>query len=58
VVLLSGENDVMTPARKAAELATVVPGAKSVMLQRCGHMMMSEQPDAVLDALIAHLGAA
>jgi pimeloyl-ACP methyl ester carboxylesterase len=57
-LFLSGENDVMTPARKAAELAKLVPGAKSVTLPRCGHMMMSEQPDAVLDALIAHLGAA
>jgi pimeloyl-ACP methyl ester carboxylesterase len=57
-LFLSGENDVMTPARKAAELAKLVPGAKSVILPRCGHMMMSEQPDATLDALIAHLGAA
>jgi len=57
-LFLSGENDVMTPARKAAELAKLVSGAKSVTLERCGHMMMSEQPDAVLDALIAHLGAA
>ncbi len=57
-LFLSGESDVMTPARKAAELAKLVPGAKSVTLQRCGHMMMSEQPDAVLDTLIAHLGAA
>ena len=57
-LIVAGANDVMTPARKAAELAKLVPGAKSVTLDRCGHMMMSEQPDAVLDALIAHLGAA
>jgi pimeloyl-ACP methyl ester carboxylesterase len=57
-LFLSGENDVMTPARKAAELAKFVAGAKSIMLPRAGHMMMSEQPDATLDALIAHLGAA
>ena len=57
-LFLSGESDVMTPARKAAELAKLVRGAKSVTLARAGHMMMSEQPDATLDALIAHLGAA
>ncbi|MFN3744517.1 MAG: alpha/beta fold hydrolase [Hyphomicrobiaceae bacterium] len=57
-LFLSGESDVMTPARKAAELAKLVPGAKSITLRRCGHMMMSEQPDAVLDALIGHLSAA
>lgn len=57
-LFLSGANDVMTPARKAAELAKLIPQSKSVTLAGCGHMMMSEQPDAVLDALIAHLGAA
>ncbi len=57
-LFLSGESDVMTPARKSAELAKLVPGAKSITLPRSGHIMMSEQPDATLDALIAHLGAA
>ena len=57
-LFLSGESDVMTPARKAAELAKLVTGAKITALPRSGHMMMSEQPDATLDALIAHLGAA
>ncbi len=57
-LFLSGESDVMTPARKAAELAKHVRDAKSVTLKRAGHMMMTEQPDATLDALIAHLGAA
>ena len=36
----------------------IMPQAKSVTLPGCGHMMMSERPDAVLDALIAHFGAA
>lgn len=57
-LFLSGASDVMTPARKAAELAKLVAGAKGVTLPRAGHIMMSEQPDATLDALIAHLGAA
>jgi hypothetical protein len=37
-------------------LAKLVAGAKSETLPRAGHIMMSEQPDATLDALIAHLG--
>ena len=57
-LFLSGSGDVMTPARKAAELARLIPQSKSVTLAGCGHMMMSEQPDAVLDALIAQFGAA
>ena len=56
-LFLSGASDVMTPARKAAELARLIPQSKSVTLAGCGHMMMSEQPDAVLDALIAHFRA-
>jgi pimeloyl-ACP methyl ester carboxylesterase len=57
-LFVSGASDVMTPARKTAQLAKLVPHSRSVTLEHCGHMMMSEQPDAVLDALIAHLGAA
>jgi pimeloyl-ACP methyl ester carboxylesterase len=57
-LVLSGANDVMTPARKGAELAKLIPGARTQTLAQCGHMMMSEQPDATLDALIAHFGAA
>jgi pimeloyl-ACP methyl ester carboxylesterase len=57
-LILSGASDVMTPARKAAELAKLITRSKSVTLDGCGHMMMTEQPDAVLDALIAHFGAA
>ncbi|MGE5513003.1 MAG: alpha/beta fold hydrolase [Bacteroidota bacterium] len=49
--------DVMTPPKKGAELAALIAGAKTTLLPQCGHIMMAEAPDAVLDALIAHLGA-
>jgi pimeloyl-ACP methyl ester carboxylesterase len=42
----------MTPSRHAAELVEAVKGARFVALPACGHMMMVEQPDATLDALI------
>jgi pimeloyl-ACP methyl ester carboxylesterase len=48
----------MTPARKGAELAALVAVAKVTTIPGCGHIMMAEAPDAVLDALKAHLGAA
>jgi pimeloyl-ACP methyl ester carboxylesterase len=51
-------NDVMTPAKKGTELAALIAGAKTTLIPDCGHIMMAEAPDAVLDALIAHLGAA
>ena len=52
VLLVLGEHDAMTPPRGAVELGAAIPGAKTVMLEGCGHMMMAEQPDQVLDALI------
>ena len=45
----------MTPARHAAKLVETIKGAQLVVLPDCGHMMMVEQPDATLDALVAFL---
>ncbi len=53
-----GSDDVMTPAKKGAELAALITGAKVTTIPRCGHIMMAEAPDAVLDALKTHLGTA
>jgi pimeloyl-ACP methyl ester carboxylesterase len=46
-----GERDVMTPARGAQEIAAAIPGAKTVTLPGCGHNLMGEKPDEVLDLL-------
>ena len=54
-LLLLAAHDAMTPARAAAPLAGAIPGARVTTLPACGHMMMAEQPDAVLDALISIL---
>ena len=56
-LLLLGDSDVMTPARKGQELAKLIANARCVTLPACGHMMMQEKPDATLDALIAHFGS-
>ncbi len=50
-LVVVGELDRMTPARQGARLAAAIPGATLVTLERCGHMMMVEQPDATRDAL-------
>ena len=52
-LLILGRQDLMAPPRAATDLLKAIPGAKSVVLEDCGHMMLAEQPDAVLDALIA-----
>jgi pimeloyl-ACP methyl ester carboxylesterase len=51
--VVSGDLDRMTPARQGARLAEAIEGARFVSLPGCGHMMMVEQPDATLDALVA-----
>ena len=54
-LLLLGERDAMTPAKAAKPLAEAIPGARVTTLEGCGHMMMAERPDEVLDALISVL---
>jgi len=56
VCILSGKRDVMTPPRAARALVDALKKAdasvRTVELE-AGHALMSEQPDAVLDALFA-----
>jgi len=49
--LVLGERDMMTPARAGMELAAALPNARVVALKAAGHMLMSERPDEVLDAV-------
>jgi pimeloyl-ACP methyl ester carboxylesterase len=49
--LILGEKDMMTPARAGKALAAAIPQARTVLLPATGHMVMSERPDELLDAL-------
>ncbi|HYL33919.1 MAG TPA: alpha/beta hydrolase [Stellaceae bacterium] len=51
VLLLSGVQDRMTPAAKADGFSRHFSQGHSVVLPGCGHMLMIEQPVAVLDSL-------
>lgn len=53
VVLAS--RDLMAPPKSAQALIAALPQPKVVTLPECGHAMMTEQPDAVLDALRAFI---
>jgi pimeloyl-ACP methyl ester carboxylesterase len=55
-LLLLGARDQMTPPRRATDLAAKIAGSRTVILPASGHSMMSEEPDRVLDELIAFLG--
>jgi len=50
-LLLLGEQDMLTPRRATKAIVERIADVRSVVLPGCGHMMTTEQPDAVLDAL-------
>jgi pimeloyl-ACP methyl ester carboxylesterase len=51
-LVIIGAHDAMTPPRAGRQLAELIGGARTVTIPDCGHMMMAEAPDAVLDALM------
>lgn len=52
VLFIFGSKDLMTPARSTKGLTTAIAHGQVVQVD-AGHALMSEQPDAVLDALFA-----
>jgi len=50
-LLIVGARDLMAPPRNTDALVAALPDKKVVTLPGCGHALMAEQPDAVLDAL-------
>ena len=51
VLLLLGEQDMLAPPRGTGQLAAALPDGRSVTIPGCGHFMLGERPEAVLDAL-------
>ena len=54
-LVVIGTQDVMTPPKQGRALAGMIADCRKVVIRDCGHMMMQEAPDAVLDALIESL---
>jgi len=48
---LKRARDLMAPAKNARALIAGFAAAKAITIPDCGHALMAEQPDAVLDAL-------
>lgn len=57
-VVVCGRDDQITPLELSEEMASTVPGARLVVIERCGHMSTLERPDEVTAALAAWLAAA
>ena len=55
-LMLSGNQDMMTPPRASRAMMAHLPEGRFEAVTNCGHMMMAEQPDRVLDALVEFLG--
>jgi pimeloyl-ACP methyl ester carboxylesterase len=54
-LVIVGDGDKVTPPEVAEELAQGIRGAELRVLDTCGHLSALEQPQAVSDALLAHL---
>lgn len=50
-LLLLGKRDMMTPPKAASTLSKTIAGCRVVQIENCGHALMAEQPDAVLESL-------
>ena len=57
VLLILGQRDLMAPAKNAAALTAALTGCRVVTVPDCGHSLMTEAPDTVLDALREFLSA-
>jgi len=55
VLILAGDQDVMTPPDGVAPIVAAAPDATAVVVEGSGHMLMVERPDVVDDALIRFL---
>lgn len=55
ILFISGAQDKMAPPKLAQKQANNNPLAEIVILPKCGHNIMSENPDGVRDALNQHI---
>lgn len=56
-LLILGGRDLMAPAKNAQSLIVALAERRVVTLADCGHSVMTEAPDAVLDALRDFIGS-
>jgi pimeloyl-ACP methyl ester carboxylesterase len=56
-LVVVGEQDVLTPPDRAAEIAAGIPYARHVVVPDCGHLSTLEQPETLTQALVDFLEA-
>jgi pimeloyl-ACP methyl ester carboxylesterase len=55
VTVVMGDRDRLIPPRLGAELAAEIPGARLVMVEGAGHVLMLERPDVVNEVIAGML---
>ncbi|MEV4922261.1 alpha/beta fold hydrolase [Streptomyces roseoverticillatus] len=58
VVVVAGDKDLLTPSEHSEAIAEVLPGARLVLLEDTGHLVMLERPEVVIAQLGDLLAAA
>ncbi len=56
-LVITGQDDRLTPPANAEFLAETIPGARLMLVEGAGHMVMVEQPAQVSAALLRWIGA-
>lgn len=56
-LVLTSDHDVLLPPALSEEIAAAIGGATLMVVSDCGHLSQPEQPQAVVEALTAWLGA-
>jgi pimeloyl-ACP methyl ester carboxylesterase len=54
-LVVVGEQDVLTPPDRAAEMAAAIPNARQIVVPACGHLSTLEQPEVLTQALVDFL---
>lgn len=57
VLVACGDRDLVTPLAMSEEIAGLIPGAQLAVVERAGHLMTWEQPEAVNRLLLDWLAA-
>lgn len=57
VHVILGKNDIMASPKAAKAVISALSDVRVTELPNCGHMLMSEQPDRVLEAMVESLGS-
>jgi pimeloyl-ACP methyl ester carboxylesterase len=57
VVVMAGEDDLMTPPKLSRELAAGIPGARLRLFPSCGHLLLWERPAELADEIVGLCGA-